>query len=628
MSLLDDVSIVVTPNGYKAGTLYGVLPTATEGTDLVTNGGFDTDSNWNGSGSNGWTISGGKASNDGTVGSNNLSQSGILEVDKRYKIDITVSNYVSGNVEVSAGASPRGTMTANGTYTFYQTCTPSTTFYIIANSFDGSVDNVSVKEWTASDMDVTRATAATRVDENGLVNYAEVLGSELVSCGSFDCADPDAVWSRGTGWTIANGVAEHDGSGGGNLDQTMDITNGYVYKVTFTILNSTQGSLGVYLSGGFGGNFSNGTHTIYITGGSASSYDLRFVPISSFIGEINNVSVKEADRNNVPRIDYTGGGCPHILAEPQRTNLIPFSEDFNGSVGSFSYSKVGGTTVTPNSIIAPDGTNTGTLVTKGTNDLVIRANSVVETNKTYTFSCYVKSSGSGITNISIDITDDNLTSFTLTNDWQRISVTAEVTRTPQSTFNFVDMAFNGSQGDTFYTWGWQVEEGSYATSYIPTSGSTVTRNQDIFTRDGIGSLINSTEGVLFVEIASLSNDGTYREISLNDGTTNNVVEMRYTPTDNQFQFVVRSAGSVVVNFSLTLSNALDFNKFAISFKLNDFKMYVNGVQVSTDTSGAVPTGMDTLSLDWGGTNNFYGKVKQLQVYDTALTDSQLTSLTT
>ena len=94
MSLLDDVSIVVTPNGYKAGTLYGVLPTATEGTDLVTNGGFDTDSNWNGSGSNGWTISGGKASNDGTVGSNNLYQSGILEVDKQYKIDITVSNYV------------------------------------------------------------------------------------------------------------------------------------------------------------------------------------------------------------------------------------------------------------------------------------------------------------------------------------------------------------------------------------------------------------------------------------------------------------------------------------------------------------------------------------------------------
>lgn len=124
---------------YKAALEY-----LTAEDNLVVNGTFDTDSNW--SKGAGWTISGGKANADGTSGSNNLSQSGILVVGKLYKINITVSNYVSGNVEVSAGAVPRGTMTANGTYTFYQTCTPSTTFYIIANSFDGSIDNVSVQE--------------------------------------------------------------------------------------------------------------------------------------------------------------------------------------------------------------------------------------------------------------------------------------------------------------------------------------------------------------------------------------------------------------------------------------------------------------------------------------------------
>ena len=41
----------------------------------------------------------------------------------------------------------------------------------------------------------------------------------------------------------------------------------------------------------------------------------------------------------------------------------------------------------------------------------------------------------------------------------------------------------------------------------------------------------------------------------------------------------------------------------------------------------MPSGLNTLSLDWGGINNFYGKVKQLQVYDTALTDMQLIQLT-
>ena len=47
MSLLDDVSIVVTPNGYKAGELYAVIPVPTEGAELVTNGDFATDSDWN-----------------------------------------------------------------------------------------------------------------------------------------------------------------------------------------------------------------------------------------------------------------------------------------------------------------------------------------------------------------------------------------------------------------------------------------------------------------------------------------------------------------------------------------------------------------------------------------------------
>ena len=36
MSLLDDVSIVVTPNGYKAGELYAVIPVPTEGAEEVT----------------------------------------------------------------------------------------------------------------------------------------------------------------------------------------------------------------------------------------------------------------------------------------------------------------------------------------------------------------------------------------------------------------------------------------------------------------------------------------------------------------------------------------------------------------------------------------------------------------
>ena len=94
---------------------------------------------------NGWSVANGKARNDGTAGDNNLSQGGLLVVGKSYQITIEVSDFVSGEVEVSAGGTPRGTMTANGKYTFNQVA-DGTVFYIIAKIFNGSVDNVSVKE--------------------------------------------------------------------------------------------------------------------------------------------------------------------------------------------------------------------------------------------------------------------------------------------------------------------------------------------------------------------------------------------------------------------------------------------------------------------------------------------------
>ena len=112
------------------------------GPDLVINGDFATDSVWTKGA--GWTISNGKASNDGSSG--NLQQASILEVGKVYLITITVSDYVSGNVQVSAGAGPRGTVSANGTYTFIQTAQNNVSFYLVSSAFVGSVESVSVQE--------------------------------------------------------------------------------------------------------------------------------------------------------------------------------------------------------------------------------------------------------------------------------------------------------------------------------------------------------------------------------------------------------------------------------------------------------------------------------------------------
>ena len=69
-------------------------------------------------------------------------------------------------------------------------------------------------------------------------------------------------------------------------------------------------------------------------------------------------------------------------------------------------------------------------------------------------------------------------------------------------------------------------------------------------------------------------------------------------------------------------------KIALKYKVNDFALWIDGVERATDTSGLAPIGLNTVALDQAGGDNFYGKVKQLQVYDTALTDEQLEALTT
>ena len=178
-------------------------------------------------------------------------------------------------------------------------------------------------------------------------------------------------------------------------------------------------------------------------------------------------------------------------------------------------------------------------------------------------------------------------------------------------------------------WGCSIRRRSYATSYIPTSGSTVTRNQDIFTRDGIGSLINSTEGVLFAEIAALSDDSVSRKISLNSGTFANQITVSYgSGGSNIIQCIIYDGTNVVVNMSYSSTNITDFNKIAIKYISGNTSLWVNGVEVDTDNAAFSGLSLSALSFDNGSsTNFFYGKVKQLQVYNTALTDEQLLQLT-
>ena len=127
----------------------------------------------------------------------------------------------------------------------------------------------------------------------------------------------------------------------------------------------------------------------------------------------------------------------------------------------------------------------------------------------------------------------------------------------------------------------------------------------------------------------MANDGTFRQIAISDGSTSNVVRFYYSQTDNRIVGNIKSSGSSVFFFNNFLTNATDFIKIAISYKVNDFKMYVNGVKVHTDTSGNTPTGLNEVAFDNGGGNDkFFGKTKAVAVWKEPLSEEELAELTT
>ena len=221
--------------------------------------------------------------------------------------------------------------------------------------------------------------------------------------------------------------------------------------------------------------------------------------------KVNSSSLIENVVANVPRINYDSAGAnPSVLVEPQRTNLIAFSEDFNNT----SVWVKSNILVNNNQGTSPSGSiNLNSLTTTAINSSQSRLTSFVSTivNQPYTLSCFVKFTNTPTTQIYLAITgvvriylnsDGTFTSITNTgaisvnvfnfgNGFFRISVSLVASSTTSS--HFVGFAKNGSEtfttsgGDRFLIWGGQIEQATGVSSYIPTSGAAVTRNSDVIT---------------------------------------------------------------------------------------------------------------------------------------------------
>ena len=135
-----------------------------------------------------------------------------------------------------------------------------------------------------------------------------------------------------------------------------------------------------------------------------------------------------------------------------------------------------------------------------------------------------------------------------------------------------------------------------------------------------------------MEMAALSDDGTLRYISISDGTLNNRIVIGYSNSDNNFINIFKAGGvSIITELNIPIVQT-DISKIAFKWKTNDYALWINGIEVFTENVG-VSFPINTLDrmqfANGDGINSpLFAKVKQLKVFKTALTDQQLTDLTT
>jgi hypothetical protein len=371
---------------------------------------------------------------------------------------------------------------------------------------------------------------------------------------------------------------------------------------------------------------------------------------------VNQNGLLEEVGLNVPRLDYSDGGCPSLLLEPESTNLIEYSEDL-----SIGWSEPTRATISSETITNPNGVSGAYSIFPNTDTSThfISEGLSSFTNQNYSVSAYVKNNGSdycllrlrnsasankgvyvNLVNGTLGYVESGVTNEKIVdvgNGWYRVSFTLDYGGTGNSIFfgypsngeNSGDENYLGVVTEGFFLWGVQIEALPYATSYIPTNGTTVTRFKDQASKDNLESYINSSEGVLYAEINVGNVSDVSRYLSISDGSTSNRVILGVSSSSNKITSFLSGGGSSISIFSSTI-DLTENHKVAVKWKQNEFKLFVNGVLESSNTANQpLPINISNLGFNDGRTakSELFGKTKDLRVYNEALTDAELIELT-
>ena len=354
-------------------------------------------------------------------------------------------------------------------------------------------------------------------------------------------------------------------------------------------------------------------------------------------------SVTVGITDDLPRVDYSGGGCPSLLLEPSRTNIIVQSEYFNAWWGRTAAS------ITDNATTSPEGvTNAGKIVESATtaSHLISRSSIAVSSGSAYVLSAFVKAggrntfrlfyddgvgSGYAFFNVSTGAkgTESGVTADIedYGNGWYRCYITFTAAST--STYIQVLLAqddettnYAGNGTDGIFLFGAQLEEASYASSYIPTYGTSTSRSADSCSLTNASNLIGQSEGTIFVEV-----DSRHHISELSDGTNTNRILFYTDGSTLELRYLVKSSGTTYFNVStgVTISSG---DKIALAYANNDCVIYKNGSLLDSKTSVTIPANSKiNIGSDYNGSTYQNNSINQAILFPTRLTNDQLAELT-